>query len=155
MSDTLTPTSGRDWRKVRKEPVLTTLPYSGYVVELAHIQLDQLILAGKIPDHLSPVAADMIWVNLGQGKAISEVQAEKKFYELVDFVVGLVLTNPRIVENPTEDDEIAIGDIDFADKIFIYNIATQPLEVLHRFRAGQGPNVEPVQQGEDIQPPTE
>lgn len=155
MTEPVKPTSGRDWRKLNEETIITVLPYSGMVVEMGRAQLDQLLLTGKIPDVLTPIVADVLWASIGQGRAQDEIQAEKRFFELVNAVVAACLLNPRVVSNPTQDDELAISDIDFADKLIIYKLATQPLAVLHRFRQGQTPDVDALQQGDDLQPATE
>lgn len=156
MTETLKPTSGRDWRKLNESIITTILPYSGMVVELGRAQLDQLLLAGKIPDVLTPIVSDLLWVSVGQGKRTQdEIEADKRFFELVNTVTTACLLNPRVVDNPTQDDELAIGDIDFADKLIIYKLATQPLAVLHRFRQGQTPTVDSVPEGDDLQPATE
>lgn len=151
----LTPTRGSDWRKQAATTTITTLAYSGMVVEIGHVQLDQLLLSGKIPDVLTPVVASVLWASVGQGKSEDEIRAEKGFYELVNSVVTAALVNPRVVANPTQDDEIAIADMDFGDKIVVYTIATQPLAVLHRFRQIEEPDVEPLPEGENVQPAAE
>lgn len=156
MTEQIKPTSGRDWRKMNEATITTVLPYSGMVVELGRAQLDQLLLAGKIPDVLTPIVSDLLWVSVGQGKRTQdEIEADKRFFELVNTVTTACLLNPRVVDNPTQDDELAIGDIDFADKLIIYKLATQPLAVLHRFRQGQTPTVDSVPEGDDLQPATE
>jgi len=151
----LVPTAGSDWRAVSRATVVTMLEASGTVVEVGHAQFDRLLLSGKIPDLLTPLVAGMLWAQVGQGIPEEEARAHKGFYELVNIVVTASLVNPRIVPNPTQDDEIAIEDLDFADKIIIYTIATQPLAVLHRFRVEQEPDVDAVPEGEAVQPATE
>lgn len=156
MPETLKPTSGRDWRKMNEASIITVLPYSGMVVEMGRAPLDQLLLTGKIPDVLTPIASDLLWSSVGQSKRPQdEIEADKRFFELVNAVVTACLLNPRVVANPAQDDELAIGDIDFADKLIIYKLATQPLAVLHRFRQGQAPDVDAVHEGDDLQPATE
>lgn len=155
MTEQLTPTSGRDWRKMNEATITTMLPYSGMVVEMGRAQLDQLLLTGKIPDTLTPIVADLLWSSVGQGQPREQIQAEKAFFELVNAVVAACLLSPRVVANPTQDDELTIGDLDFADKLIIYRLATQPLAVLHRFRQEQASGVDTVQQGDDLQPATE
>jgi len=149
------PTSGRDWRKMNEQTIITALPYTGMVVEMGRASLDQLLLTGKIPDALTPVVADVLWSSVGQGRSTDDIQADKRFFELINAVVTACLRNPRVVVNPTQDDELAIEDLDFADKLVIYKLATQPLAVLHRFRQGQTADVDAIQQGEELQPATE
>jgi len=152
MPNTPTP---RDWRAEHATTTETTLGYSGLAVEIGPVQLDQLLIAGKIPDGLTPVVSSVLWSTVGQGKSEDEIRAEKGFYELVNLVVAAALANPRVVENPTADDEIAIEHLPFGDKIIIYTIATQPLGVLHRFRQEQKPDVDALPESEAIQPAAE
>lgn len=155
MTETLKPASGRDWRKLRETHSITVLPSSGMVVEIGRAHLDQLLLAGKIPDTLTPIVAEVLWVSAGNGRAHNELEAEKAFLELLNAVTTAALVNPRVVPNPTEEDELSIDDIEFSDKLTIYRIATQPLAVLHRFRQKQEADVDAVPEGDDLQPATE
>ncbi len=41
-----TPTPASAWRAQRATTTVTTLAYSGLTVEIGHVQLDQLLLAG-------------------------------------------------------------------------------------------------------------
>lgn len=148
----LAATSGRDWRKPRVEGMTITLP-SGNVVVCRPVQMDQLLAAGKIPDFLSPLVADLIWQTVALAKA--DAESDKNFIELLNIMAVASFVNPRIVDDPQADDEIALDDLEFSDKLAIYMIAKQPLAVLHRFRVTENPAMEPVQQGEDLQPPTE
>ena len=151
MTEQLTPTPGTAWR-ARRANVITTLAYSGLTVEIGPVQLDQLLLTGRIPDVLTPIVGAVLWASVGQGKGEDEIRAEKGFYALVNSVVTAALVSPRVVKEPTQDDEIAIDDIEFGDKIMVYTIATQPLAVLHDFRDEQSADVDTVQQSEDLQP---
>lgn len=152
MTEKITP---RDLRAQRDTTAVIRLPFSGLDVEIGLVKLDQLLLSGKIPDLLTPIVASVLWSSVGQGKKEDEIRADKDFYALVNSVVTAALVSPRIVANPTADDEISIDDLNFGDKIIAYTACTQPLGVLHRFREGEGPDVDAVQQGEAVQPAAE
>lgn len=145
-----TPTPGSAWRAGRAATTSIELPYSELAVEIGHVQLDQLLLAGKIPDVLTPVVASVLWATVGQGKSEAELRAEKGFYELVNIVVAAALVSPRVVAEPAQDNEITIDDLDFGDKIMIYSVAIQPLAVLHRFRQEQAADVDALPEGEAV-----
>lgn len=144
-----------DWRRQRTTPISTTLPYSGLVVDIGPVQLDALLLAGKIPDVLTGIVASVLWSTVGQGKKEEEIRAEKDFYALVNAVVSACLVTPRVVENPSQDDEIAIDELSFADKLLVYTIATQPASVLYRFRQEQVAAVDALPEGEAVLETTE
>ena len=149
-------TTGSAWRAQSTATAITTLPLSGLNVEVGRVHLDALLLAGQIPDVLTPVVADMLWSTIGQGQGKeAEIQGTKDFFELVNIVVKAALVNPRIVDTPTADDEIAITDIDFGDRLIIFQLARQPVSVLFRFRQGQAPTVDPVPESEAVREATE
>lgn len=145
----------RDWRKLTETTVTTILPYSGLTVEIGNVQMDQLLLTGRIPDLLTGIVASVLWSTVGQGKPDDEIRAEKDFYALVNAVVSASLLSPRIVATPSQDDEIAIEHLSFADKVLIYTIATQPPAVLHRFRQEQVATVDALPESEAVLEATE
>jgi hypothetical protein len=144
------PLTPRDWRAQTATTAALTLAYSGLAVEVGAVQLDQLLLAGKIPDLLTPLVAEALWEPVGQGKNTDELASQKGFYELVNCVVRAALVSPRVVDNPTADDEIGIEHLPFLDKVLIYRTATQPLGVLHRFRPVKDATVDALPKGEDV-----
>ncbi len=152
----LAPTPGAAWRAQSNATAITTLPLSGLAVEVGRVHLDALLLAGQIPDLLTPVVVDMLWSTIGQGEGKEkEIEGTKQFFELVNIVVKAALVSPRVVDNPTQDDEIAITDIDFGDRLIIYSLARQPGSVLHSFRAEQGPALDALPESDAVQPAAE
>lgn len=145
----------RDWRAQAAATAALTLAYSGLTVEVGAVQLDQLLLSGAVPDLLSPMVAEALWEPVGQGKNTDELASQKGFYELVNCVVRAALVSPRVVDNPTADDEIGIEHLPFLDKVVIYRTAVQPLGVLHRFRQVETATVDALPEGEELQPATE
>ena len=67
---------------------------------------------------------------------------------MVNIIATAALLEPRIVDDPQADDEIALDDLDFGDRTAIYMIAKQPLEVLHRFRLQQEGTMATVENGQ-------
>lgn len=147
----LAPTPGAAWRAQSNATAITTLPLSGLAVEVGRVHLDALLLAGQIPDLLTPIVIDMLWSTIGQGEGKEkEIEGTKQFFELVNIVVKAALVSPRVVDTPTADDEIAITDIDFGDRLIIYSLARQPGSVLHSFRAEQGPTMDALPEGDPL-----
>lgn len=150
------PTSGSDWRAQSTATAIIKLPLSGIEAEVGHVHLNDLVIAGKIPDYLTPLVVDMLWSTIGQGENLADkAENTKEFFEVVDIVVRASLVNPRVVDNPTQPNEIALTDLDFGDRILVQQLARQPLGVLHRFRVEQESTVDAVPEGEDVQPATE
>lgn len=156
-SPTVTP--GLAWRKPRTEGYVVTLP-SGNVVRLRPAALDVLIASGKIPDLLTPAAADALWSSENLDSAavkdiLAKAERAKDFIALVSLVVRASVIEPKIVDDPKADDEIALSDIEFSDKVIIYQLAIQPSVVLSSFRSGQAPDVAIVPDSEGDGQPTE
>lgn len=164
----LRPTSGADWRRPRTEGELIELP-SGNRARLRAVSLPTLVAAGNIPDLLTPLVVRM----LGQGidattdtleKALASAEkgeddagaAEafrqlRDMNEVFDAVCRAIFVEPRIVETPQADDEIAAEDLELADKLHAVYLAMQPVEVLRRFRVQPATDVATVHDGEDLQ----
>lgn len=156
MTEQLRPTPGADWRRQSTATAVTTLPLSGLNVEVGRVHLDALLLSGKIPDVLTPVVADMLWSTIGQGQGKEEeIQGTKDFFALVNIVVKASLVSPRVVDTPTADDEISVDDIEFGDRLIIFQLARQPATVLFRFRQEQVADVDALPESEAVQPATE
>lgn len=141
-------TSGRAWRKPREEGFIINLP-SGNVAKLRPVALDRLVLTGRIPDLLSPVAAEALWVQTNEAEMKGQGELLKRYTELVNLIVPFALMEPRIVESPTGDDEITLDDLDFTDKVAIFQVATQPATVLKRFREQQAGSLVAVHDSQD------
>ncbi len=141
------PTSAAEWRKAREEGYVVTLP-SGHVARLRPVALDVLIISGKLPDLLTPLAAKSLWIETDGEEIANEAEKAKGYAELINIIVPAAMVEPRVVDDPTGDDEISLEDIDFADKAAIYQLATQPAEVLRRFRDKQKRNVAAVSDGQ-------
>lgn len=153
-------TNGAEWRKIREEGELFQLPSSNNWIRLRPVAIDALMIAGKIPDFLTPLAASMLWnpqwIQQDEAKRIlEEAKSAREYVELINIIVPAAVMEPKIVDNPQADDEISLGDLDIHDKFFIFNSAKQPAGWLHRFRAEQAANVEPVHDGENDTPEAE
>ena len=146
------PTSGASWRKAREEGELIELP-SGNLARLRAVSPLALVASGEIPDMLTPLVAQV----LSQGvdatqetinRVIAGIESDdseapdvreafaglKRMTSAFDAICAAVFVSPKVVENPTGDDEISPDDLDLADKLHAVHLATQPLAVLQRFR---------------------
>lgn len=133
------------------------LPSSLKWVKLRSVAIAALMVQGKIPDLLTPLAGSQLWqpkwISQDDAQSIlSEAKAAREHIELIGIICRAALDEPRIVDNPQADDEIALDDLDIHDQITIFNLATQPLGWLHRFRDQQSANVATVLDSEDNMP---
>lgn len=153
MSD-LKPTSGRAWRKPREVGEIVTLP-SGNVARLRPVAVDALLAAGRIPDLLSGIAAKTLWAETDTASIAEQAEQAKGFADLINLIVPLAMLEPRVVAEPTGDGEIALDDVEFSDKIAVFQLSTGGSTVLKSFREQQARVVATVPDGEDVQPATE
>jgi len=133
-------TKGSDWRRDREEGVPVELP-SGKIAALRGINVGFLIKSGKMPQFIRTQMSDML-----SGRDTEPAHpTDSDTVEILDFyddLCRMVFVNPRVVDNPQEDDEISIDDIPYMDKIFIQNLMYTPVSELNSFREKQTSNVE-------------
>jgi hypothetical protein len=129
---TLTPTSGKAWRERVRGGVVLTLP-SGLVARVRSVNPDTIIRLGRIPDSLTPL---LLKVMEGSGDAWTPTTVEELSanVEFINTVCMTVLVEPRIVETPTQDDEIGMDDLEWADKVFLVGAVGTTTRQLESFR---------------------
>lgn len=138
LTQTLTPAS--EWRSMQRDGVVITLQSSGRTVRLRSVQLARLLKAGQIPDPLTAYVASMIY---GGDEDETRTAAQKaiEWQDYLDLVATVALMHPRVVENPQNDDEIAIEDLEYAELIEIHGWARNPLDAVRPFRQQETANV--------------
>lgn len=134
-------TQASEWRRPRQEGYVITLP-SGFKARLRPVALDMLILSGKLPDLLTPIAAKSLWTETDTAAIGDQAELAKGFAELINIVVPAAMMYPLVVDDPQAENEIGLEDIDFSDKTAIFQLVTQPAEVLRRFCDQQTAGVE-------------
>lgn len=143
-------TPAREFRRPRVEGTLKRLG-SGRVIRWKPIELHRLYLAGDIPDLLKPLVASRIWGEKDEDRDASF----RKYWTVKLFVVSVAVIEPKVVEDPSAADEIAVTDF-FDDEIDeIYEMATEPAKELHPFRPQQGGDAQPGQGGDEAGATTE
>lgn len=137
----LQPTSGAAWRKPYEEGEIVELP-SGKVARLSRVNVETLIvILGDLPNELTQIIADMI---LGKEEISLEIDSLKDltgFIDLTSAICQASFLEPKIVENPQKDDEIAAGYIDLDDKTFVFEREWSRLLKLEPFREEQKSDV--------------
>lgn len=150
------PTLGSVWRQARETGELVQLP-TGAVARLRPVDLPGLVMAGNVPDVLTPTVMALIFENKQEdADALTDpVQISKwakETMQLYNAVCVAAFVEPRIVDDPQAEDEIAIGDVEIVDRGFVFSVATQGVATLKSFRPGQAAAVELVSHGENDQP---
>jgi hypothetical protein len=158
------PTLGVEWRKPREQGFLKVMP-SGNKAYLRPITPAALMEhMGEIPDHLTPIVSEMIFGGITHAKVLQLVDAmgvdaaqdslkrAARSVEFANTLCKIAFVNPKVVDNPQAEDEIAPGDIELADRFFVLTLAMQPVEVLRSFRWEQSADVEDVPDSQDPEP---
>ena len=143
-------TSGPEWRRPREEGVLKQLP-SGKVAQLRRLSLLSLIERGTIPDPLSGLISEMI----GGKKLTVDLNTFQDFAEILKVICQVAFIAPRIVDEPQADDEISIEDVDFDDRLHVFNWCQQEVRFLQPFRQEQTGDVEAPHDSDDVPVETE
>lgn len=131
------PTSGKQWRRHREEGVPFTLP-SGHTAYIRSVGPEMMFRLGKLPTPLRNFFAQVI-LEPGTKSLATPTEAEQAeaLLDIYDAYCRCALVNPRIVDNPTADDEIAIDDLTLEDKMAVYALAQEPMRHLENFREEQ------------------
>lgn len=142
------PTSAANWREPRLKGYVVTLP-SGNVARIRPVALDVLITTGKLPDLLTPIAAKTLWTEVETADIADASDMAKGMAELFGVVCRAAFIEPKIADDEPGEGEISLEDIDFQDKAAVFQLATQPAEVLRKFREQQARGVASVPDGEN------
>jgi hypothetical protein len=148
----LVPTSGREWREAREKGFVVMLP-SGRCVRMQPVSLEKLIISSQIPDTLVPLAAASIWAGVDPEKDKDDPEVMRKLLKESDELFGIIcrasFMEPKIVDDPQEDNEIHIDDLEFRDKVRGFEYAQLPSVSLHNFREEQEKLLAALRNGED------
>lgn len=133
--DDLKIVSGAEMRKAREDVeqgVPLILP-SGWTVMVKAISLDACVRLGYIPDGLTQIVIDAFNGKQTQAKAVETLGELKQEIEYWETLCRACLVSPRIVDDPTADDEISIEDLGAADKQHIAEAVLRPATMLRPF----------------------
>ena len=144
----------REWRERQAAGVWITLP-SGLDVRVGSVGPEVILKSGRVPDSLTPLVADMVTGRTAKAATpLTKDQLESQL-DLMDAIVACFIKEPRIVDHPEQDDELAISDIEWVDKEFLMASVGQPLVAFERFRDQQALDVERVSTEPADEPPAE
>jgi len=154
-------TPASEFRRVREQGELVTLPITGRTVRIRTVKPAALLRLGKIPDPLSELAMRVMFGPMSQkeyNKFFGPQERREHALEVTEslrIVCTAALIEPRIVDNPQADDEISIDDLEDVEQRFIFDLALLTAYELSRFRHQQTAGLEPVAAGESDAPEAE
>jgi hypothetical protein len=128
-------TKGSEWRKGE----LVQLP-SGKVAMLRSVSLATLVKANNVPNPLLQIASAKIFGTQIQLKMDEETV--KSALQLIDLICQAAFLEPKIVDDPKEENEISLMDVSDEDKEFAYEWAVSAQKPLESFRPEPEESVE-------------
>lgn len=131
------PLKAGERRRLKEAGEWTPIGQEGLWVRVRPVPLHLMIEAGQVPNVLIPVAYSVIYQPDKRRDLASDVKTAKQFVDLCKLVAPLTLLQPRIVENPQGDDEMALEDFNAEELSDLLNVALLPTERLKSFRHQQ------------------
>lgn len=137
-------TSAQKWLKPYIEGVPIIL-HSGNVIRMRPVDLTELVRNGTIPDLLTPVASSALYQGvIPEDIAKDNFKLINQTMELANTILPIVIIEPQIYtgNGPLPEGMIKLEHISAPEKLAIFNLAIQPVNVLEHFRDQQVGNVE-------------
>ena len=109
-----------------------------------------MLTSGALPDLLTQAAAEAIFSGEVGDSNSDVIGAAKSALTLLDYVCKLAFVEPKIVDKiKDEEHEILAEHVEADDKQFVFQVATQPAQVLRRFREQQKRGLVALSDSED------
>lgn len=142
----LKPTLGSQLRQMRETGVVLPFP-SGHNYRVRTVGAATLLRRGNLPNVLLAFVTDAIYQGVTAAKIDAFMTLREQEEHALDFLDSLqvcceeVFLEPRIVANPTADDECSIADIMLIDQAWAFDLAFGFARELRPFRPQQEADV--------------
>ncbi len=113
----------QDWREQKKQGEAATLP-SGLEIRIRRVAITDLAEQGKIPATLTPQLNEL----MAGGKATVTVNQFTEYAEIINLVCRACIVEPA---------ELDIMELDYADRLSLFQWANEVTAGLQTFRPGQ------------------
>lgn len=136
-----------EWLEPYSEGVLIELR-SMRKIKMRPVAMDELLRLGKIPDMLSSLAARSLWDTVPIDQAMEDnFKTANDLVELMSIILPSCIVYPPIYTGDAELPEgmIKLEHLSLLDKLDIFQLALQPVDVLVRFRNKQIGDVASIQ----------
>jgi hypothetical protein len=144
----MTVTSGKQWRKRREEGVEIQFPTTGNVARIRPLDLEFFIEQGRLQNLLESAVFESLTEKEITAFTDEEMSAFNVTLGFLNQIVTHCFVLPKIVKDPTADDEISISDVTMDEKWFLFNLLVRPMQALDSFRPKQADNVGSVASSE-------
>lgn len=136
----MTHNSGIEWRKARTEGIEFKFP-SGMVAYVKPVGVDLFLKLGRVPDFLTPALIEALEIGKSAIPERKTLADELDWIKFVDSVTELAFVHPRVVAEPTGEDEITLEDVEWGDKLALVELLGAPRRKLESFRPQPGGDV--------------
>jgi hypothetical protein len=150
--------SGKAWRdttrKAQTEGEEVQMP-SGNWARVRNIPLSLLLAHPDMTDSLTPIAAEIAGItsNASNRKTAKDVLTFiKQQLGVVEVITKLALIEPRVVDDPQSDDEIAYSDVEDVDRFWLMELLMKSARELQSFCQEQTRLMADVAAKQDVQP---
>lgn len=136
-------TPAYEFRRVREEGEIITIPSTGRRVRIRTVKPAALLRLGKIPDVLATFVMRSLYgqvTNEEYERFFSMPERMEHAMELAEslrVICTAALIEPRIVEAPQAEDEIHIDDLEDREQRYLFDLALMEASDLRRFREQQ------------------
>lgn len=126
-------TSGRLIRERMERGVVLRAP-SGNVYRVGSVSPELLIRLGRMPDALIGTVMEVVMGKRDELPVPTTIKDAQDMIAVVDEVARVILLEPRVVESPTQDNEIALSDLEEVDKKWLFGLINMTIRQLETFR---------------------
>jgi hypothetical protein len=141
-------TSAQAWKKAASEGTPLTVP-SGNTCLVRLPGMEVFVRKGLIPNSLMPIVQEA----MAKGRAPQNMNVEanpkmlEEMMDLMDAVTVYCVLEPKVASTPADgqarDENILyVDEVDFNDKLFIFQVAVGGTSDLEKFREGLGEHLE-------------
>lgn len=134
MTEPLVVTTGTQWRATAS--VVLRLP-SGRVARVRAVGPDVILRHGSLPDSLTPIIAQLMDGTTEADTTPKTLDDLRAMTDFINLVCRCAMVEPHIVDDPTQDDEISIDDLDWPDREFLMGVVAASTRNLEHFRHEQ------------------
>jgi len=156
----LKPTLGKQMRQMREQGVVLPFP-SGNNYRVRVVGAAALLRRGSLPNVLLSFVNEAIYGGVTADRIDAFMTLRDKEEHNIEFLDSLkvcceeVFLEPRIVDEPTTDDEMSIADVPLVDQAWAFDLAFGFARELRPFRPEQEANVVSLPVAENVPQTTE
>ncbi|MHB0976901.1 MAG: DUF7391 family protein [Candidatus Aquicultorales bacterium] len=112
---------------------------SGNTAKLRRFNIFYLLKEGKVPNHLASIVQGFISSPAGPdlGALVQKKENLDAMLELLEITAKSCFVDPRVVDNPTADNEIGFSEIALDDLLYVWGWAQGEAVSLESFREDQ------------------